>query len=242
MLKFRSLLEKEFDSNLRERVSFLKRVMRQCVWRVAACFLMVAVCGCWTPSEKGADVDGLPVYVEPGEPTVKPGLTLRVSVTASGAEAVKEELKEVNANGEILMPLIGAVKCEGLSTVDLQDKIKNAYKDYFIDPQVTVGFVYLENAGMKSPWGSVLLMGEVTRPGPVNMPSTRDLTVTRAVMLAGGATPLADKRGVRVTRREKDGTLKKFTVDIDKIGKEGRSDLDISLKPGDVVWVPESWY
>lgn len=54
--------------------------------------------------------------------------------------------------------------------------------------------------------------------------------------------PLADKRSVRVTRREKDGTLKKFIVDIDKIGKEGRSDLDIALKPGDVVWVPESWY
>jgi hypothetical protein len=47
---------------------------------------------------------------------------------------------------------------------------------------------------------------------------------------------------VRVTRREADGTLKKFEVDIDKIGKEGRSDLDVTLKPGDVVWVPESWY
>jgi len=61
-------------------------------------------------------------------------------------------------------------------------------------------------------------------------------------MMAGGVTPLADKRKVRVTRREADGTLKKFEVDIDKIGKEGRSDLDVTLKPGDVVWVPESWY
>jgi len=203
---------------------------------------MAAFCGCLTTSEDGPGVDGLPVYVDPGEPTIKPGLTLRVAVTASGAEAVKEELKEVNANGEILMPLIGSVKCEGMTTVALQEKIKTAYKDYFIDPQVTVGFVYVENSGMKSPWGSVLLMGEVTRPGPVNMPSTRDLTVTRAVMMAGGATTLADKRNVRVTRREKDGALKKFVVDIEKIGKEGRSDLDIALKPGDVVWVPESWY
>jgi len=85
-------------------------------------------------------------------------------------------------------------------------------------------------------------MGEVARPGPVNMPSTRDLNVTRVLMMAGGATPLADKRSVRVTRREKDGTLKKFIVNIDLIGKEGRADLDVILKPGDVVWVPESWY
>jgi ribosomal protein L16 Arg81 hydroxylase len=45
-----------------------------------------------------------------------------------------------------------------------------------------------------------------------------------------------------VTRREQDGSLKKFSVDIELIGKEGRADLDIMLKPGDVVWVPESWY
>lgn len=216
--------------------------MRQYVWQGAVCCVMACFCGCLLPQDQEPNVDGLSVYVEPGEPTIKPGLTLRVAVTASGAPAVKEDLKEVNANGEVLMPLIGAVKCEGLTTVALEEKIKTAYKNYFIDPQVTVSFVYIENAGMKSPWGSVLLMGEVTRPGPVNMPSTRDLTVTRAVMLAGGATQLADKRNVRVTRREKDGTLKKFSVDIEKIGKEGRSDLDLALKPGDVVWVPESWY
>ena len=228
--------------NHRERVSFLNRAKQHCGWRVAFCFFALALSGCWTPPEKGPDVDEMTVYVPPGEPTIVAGLTLRVAVTASGSEAVKEELKEVNANGEILMPLIGSVKCEGMTVVALQDKIKAAYKEYFIDPQVTVGFVYLPDAGMKSPWGHVLLMGEIARPGPVNMPSTRDLTVTRAVMLAGGATALADKRNVKVTRREKDGTLKKFVVDIEKIGKEGRSDLDVPLKPGDVVWVPESWY
>jgi polysaccharide export outer membrane protein len=134
------------------------------------------------------------------------------------------------------------VKCEGLTVVALQEKIREAYKNYFIDPQVTVSFLFVENSGMKSPWGSVLVMGEVARPGPVNMPSTRDLNVTRVLMLAGGVTALADKRSVRVTRREKDGALKRFSVNIEQIGKEGPADLDVILKPGDVVWVPESWY
>jgi protein involved in polysaccharide export with SLBB domain len=74
------------------------------------------------------------------------------------------------------------------------------------------------------------------------MPSTRDLTVSRAVMFSGGATPMADKKRVLVTRREADGTRKKFRVDLEKLGKYGLSDLDIPLKPGDVVWVPEAWY
>ena len=221
----------------------MKSLTKEFFGIVAFGLVLPILCGCWTKAPKpDVGFDEQAQYFEEGEPKIKPGLTLRISVTASGSEAVREELKEVNANGNVLMPLIASVQCEGLTVLELQEKIKAAYKDYFIDPQVTVGFVYLENSGMKSPWGSVLMMGEIARPGPVNMPSTRDLTVTRGLMLAGGATPLADKRKVRVTRREKDGSLKRFFVDIDLIGKEGRSDLDIALKPGDVVYVPESWY
>lgn len=204
--------------------------------------MMTGGCLSWLLPETVPEVDSQAVYVPEGEPVIKSGLLLRISVTASGSSAVQEDAKEVNANGEILMPLIGAVKCEGLTLVQLQDKIKDAYKNYYIEPQVTVGFLYQDNAGMKSPWGSVLVTGEVARPGPVNMTATRDLTVTRALMLAGGTTPLAQKKAVRVTRRQKDGALKRYTVDIDLIGKEGRTDLDLALKPGDVVWVPESWY
>lgn len=204
--------------------------------------LLCTLCGCSMFKRSEPDFGEMTVYVPTGEPQIVSGLTLKVAVTASGAETVTASMAEVNANGEILLPLIGAVGCEGLTIIELQDKIKEAYKDYYIEPQVTVSFAYVENAGMKSPWGSVLMMGEIARPGPVNMPSTRDLTVTRAVMLAGGATALANKSKIRVTRREEDGSLKRFTVNIEKIGKEGRSDLDLALKPGDVVWIPESWY
>lgn len=213
------------------------------VWTVVAVLsLSQLATGCWLFKKpvSGEEVGKQAVFVEPGEPTIKPGLVLKVSVTASGQDAVAESVKEVNANGEILMPLIGAVKCDGLTLVALQEQVKKAYKDYFIEPQVTVSFVYQE--GMKSPWGSVLVLGEVMRPGPVNMPSTRDLTVTRALMMSGNVTALADKKSVRVNRREQDGSLKQFTVDIELIGKEGRADMDVLLRPGDVVYVPESWY
>lgn len=203
--------------------------------------LLLINCGCSLLKESGPNFDEMSVYVPSGEPLIVPGLALRVDVTASGSEGVSSSVVEVNLNGEILLSLVGAIKCEGMTTIELQEKLKETYKNYFIEPQVTVGFAYVENAGMKSPWGSVLLMGAVSRPGPVNMPATRDMTVMRAVMMAGGATAVADQRKVRVTRREKDGVVKRFIVDIEKIGKEGRADLDIALKPGDVVWIPESW-
>lgn len=193
-------------------------------------------------SDGGVGYDDQARYEEEGDPKIRPGLVLRVSVTASGAPAVEESMKEVDLSGNIMLPFIGAVKCDGLTIVALQDKVREAYKKYFLDPQVSVSFAYVENSGMKSPWGSVLVTGSVAHPGPVNMPSTRDLNVTRALMLAGNVTTFADKSHVRVTRREKDGKLKRFSLDIESIGRDGRSELDIVLKPGDVIWVPESWY
>jgi len=204
------------------------------------------LCGCTAMLDSfasGKEPDGPPpVYSDNGDPMIVPGLYLRIGVTASGAMTVEESQKEVDLNGEIVMPMIGTVKCGGLTVVALQEKIKAAYTKFFIAPQVSVGFVYNEAMGMKSPWGSVLVMGSVQRPGPVNMPPTRDLTVTRALMAAGNPTPMADKTRIRVSRREKDGKVTRYFIDVVEIGKGGRTELDIQLKSGDVIWVPDTWY
>ena len=99
-----------------------------------------------------------------------------------------------------------------------------------------------EARGGVSPWGTVTVLGEVMRPGPVNMPSTMDMTVTKVLQEAGGCKPFADKSSIRVTRCERDGTQSRTTVDIKEIGKDGRVDKDMQLRAGDVVWVPETWY
>ena len=204
------------------------------------------LCGCtafWDTFASGEEPNGPPpVYSDNGDPIIVPGLYLRIGVTASGAMTVEESQKEVDLNGEVVMPMIGTVKCGGLTVAALQEKIKASYAKYFIEPQVSVGFVYNEALGMKSPWGSVLVMGSVQRPGPVNMPPTRDLTVTRALMAAGNPTPMADKTRIRVSRREKDGKITRYFIDVVEIGKGGRTELDIQLKSGDVIWVPDTWY
>jgi protein involved in polysaccharide export with SLBB domain len=229
----------------RSRVFSLGRILS-----VGMFFLMVSVmplfCGCAAFLDsfaRGDEPEGVPPdYWEDGDPKIRSGLHLKIGVTASGSITVEEALKEVDLNGEIVMPMIGTVKCGGLTVVALQEQIKAAYTKYFIDPQVSVSFVYNEAMGMKSPWGSVLVMGSVQRPGPVNMPPTRDLTVTRALMAAGNPTPLADKTRIRVSRREKSGKITRYFIDVVEIGQGGRTELDIQLKSGDVVWVPETWY
>ena len=190
--------------------------------------------------ENSVDADVLATYFD--GPKVRPGVALAISVTATGTQGQAAKQYFVDADGYIAMELVGQIKCDGLTLVGLQQKITAAYKEFFLDPHVTATFIYQAGGGMVSPWGTVTVLGEVNRPGPVDVPSTMDLRVTRALQLSGGTTGIADKRNIRVTRCDKDGRQTKTTVDLIEIGKEGRPDKDMLLKAGDVVWVPMSWY
>lgn len=217
--------------------------------KVLACGLLsVGLGGCFIldyldgQEKKGNNVDPdvLATYFD--GPKVRPGVALGISVTAIGAETSSHKQYFVDADGYISMELVGQIKCDGMTLVGLQKKIESAYKKYFIKPNVTVTFVYQAGQNMVSPWGTVTVLGEVARPGPVDVPSTMDLRLTRALFLAGGMTAIADKRRVQVTRCDKDGKQTKTKVDLVEIGEEGRPDKDMLLKAGDVVWVPMSWY
>lgn len=186
------------------------------------------------------DPDVLATYFD--GPKVRPGVALSISVTATGTQGREARQYFVDAEGCITMELVGQIKCDGLTLVGLQQKVAAAYKEYFLDPHVTATFVYAPGGTMVSPWGTVTVLGEVNRQGPVDVPSTMDLRVLKALQLAGGVTSIADKRHVRVTRCDKDGKQTKTIVDLVEIGEDGRPDKDMLLRAGDVVWVPMSWY
>lgn len=177
-----------------------------------------------------------------GEPKVRPGVVLAISVTATGQPGHDSKQYPVDAEGYITMDLIGRIKVDALTLVAVQEKIATAYKKYYLEPNVNAVFVYQAGQSMVSPWGTVTVLGEVHRPGPVDVPQTMDLTVLRALQLAGGCTSIADKHRIRVTRCDKDGRQTRNTIDIIKMGEDGRRDMDMVLKAGDVVWVPMSWY
>ena len=216
---------------------------RLCLY-ILSLALFIGMAGCQSflseTQENSVDAEVLATYFD--GPKVRPGVALAISVTATGTQGQAAKQYFVDADGYIAMELVGQIKCDGLTLVGLQQKITSAYKEFFLDPHVTATFIYQVGGGMVSPWGTVTVLGEVNKPGPVDVPSTMDLRVTRALQLAGGTTGIADKRNIRVTRCDKDGKQTKTTVDLIEIGKEGRPDKDMLLKAGDVVWVPMSWY
>ena len=177
-------------------------------------------------------------------PRVRPGVALIIQI-GTGATQPSVFNVLVDQGGEITLPLLlqEPVACDGLTLDALKKKLIRAYSEYYRQPQVTVTFApYDGSRGSVSPWGTVKVLGEVGSPGPVNMPPTFDLTVTKALQMAGGTRAFADLGAIRVTRCDKDGHQNRMTVDITEIGKEGRADMDLKLVPGDVIWVPERWY
>ena len=208
--------------------------------------VLVHVCGCETVSDMMRDsgpVDSSVVATWWDGPRIRPGIALVIQVgTAATPPQVFNVL--VDQNGEITMPLLlqQPVACDGLTLESLKQKLVKAYSAYYRQPQITVTFAPFDGRTGVSPWGTVTVLGEVANPGPVNMPSTMDLTVTKVLQAAGGLKPFANNTNIRVTRCDKDGHQTRTYVNLKEIGQDGRVDKDMVLRAGDVVWVSESWY
>ena len=211
------------------------------------CLACACICGCETVEGMfggdGQKVDSSVIATWWDGPRVRPGVNLIIQVGTAAAPATVMNV-EVDQNGDITLPLLlqEPVACDGLTLDALRQKLTKAYSKFYRQPTVTVTFGPFDARGGVSPWGTVTVLGEINHPGPVNMPSTMDMTVTKVLQEAGGCKPFADKSSIRVTRCERDGTQTRTTVDIKEIGKDGRVDKDMLLRAGDVVWVPETWY
>lgn len=126
----------------------------------------------------------------------------------------------VDATGRIMMPLIGQVSARGRSTSGLASTIRTRLASgYLREPDVSVELAQTR---------PFYIHGEVSRPGAYRF--APDMTVERAVALAGGFTSRADARIVSVDRRSGTATLEAIVYQL--------SLLDAVL-PGDTIYVKE---
>jgi polysaccharide export outer membrane protein len=91
---------------------------------------------------------------------------------------------KVGAQGEVMLPYLGAVKLAGMTLSEASNYLRDALKEggFLVDPQVTVGLV-------DSPTRMIAVIGEVQRPSAV--PAFERLRLLDAISACGGVTPLA---------------------------------------------------
>jgi polysaccharide export outer membrane protein len=86
--------------------------------------------------------------------------------------------------------------------------------------------------------GIVYVLGAVYHPGGFVMQEDGKLNVAQALALSGGTMLTAKTNGLRVIRRNPDGTVLDFELSYDGIAKGTQTPLDLQAQ--DVVYVPMS--
>ncbi|MGA3160892.1 MAG: polysaccharide biosynthesis/export family protein [Terracidiphilus sp.] len=86
--------------------------------------------------------------------------------------------------------------------------------------------------------GIVYVLGAVNRPGGYVMQEDGKLNVAQALALSGGTVLQAKTGGLRVIRRNPDGTVLDFPLSYDSIAKGTQTPLQLQAQ--DIVYVPMS--
>ncbi len=154
-----------------------------------------------------------------------------LQITVFGEKDMDRQAR-VGQTGTISYPLIGEVKVGGLTVPQAEDAIAKKLREYLRDPQVTI---FIKEYGNKK----VFVFGQVQKPGAIELPTETSMTVLEAVSQAGGFTQIAAPDRTRVIRLV-NGKSESFTIEVSAITKRGEKDKDMTLKPNDIVFVPES--
>lgn len=98
----------------------------------------------------------------------------------------------VDYNGNIEYPRLGTIHAEGLTKTELANEIKKRLTqpvELLRSPSVIIRFMNYK----------ILVMGEVSGPGPITVPGER-ITILEAIGMAGGITTGGKKEYVKVLR------------------------------------------
>ena len=141
----------------------------------------------------------------------------------------------VRPDGKITTTLVEDLEASGKTSTQLARDIEKALEKFIQQPVVTVvvtGFV-----GMYSE--QIRVIGQAARPQA--LPYRRDMSLMDVLIAVGGVTEFASGNNASIIRKV-DGKLQKMPVRLNDLIKEGDISANLSMRPGDVLVIPESFF
>jgi polysaccharide export outer membrane protein len=140
----------------------------------------------------------------------------------------------ISRDGTIRMPLLGSVNIGGKTVEEATKVIREALaKDYLVNPQVSILIKEFAKRHF-------VILGQVNRPGPIEMPSDESVNLLQAIGMAGGYTKIAAPSKVKV-KRTVNGKEQVTEHNADKMAKD-KAAPQFEILPDDVITVPESFF
>lgn len=187
--------------------------------KLAAVALGVGLCGCdslssyITPATRQAEFAATAhaVRLQPGD---------KAKIVVYGEDKLSGDF-EVDAGGNIVLPLVGSLRASGMTRNELEQALKRRLREgqILLAPQVSV------DVSAKRPF---YVLGEVEKPGEYVYRSGLD--AFSAVAVAGGFTYRASKAKIQI-RRAGEKTFTEYALSP-----------DIPIYAGDLVNVPERFF
>lgn len=153
----------------------------------------------------------------------------------------------VQDSGDIQAPFIGLVKANGRTCRQVAYFMKKELeKQYFQQATVIVALERRQTSN-NAKYGPgfvpddthfITVYGQVSRQGRYELAPEDDLTVSQAVLRAGGFSQFAQTKKVKVIRKTPKGSVT-IIVNLDDIMRLGKLEYDIPIRPEDVIIVTE---
>ena len=126
-------------------------------------------------------------------------------------ERERPQILFVNDRGEVDFPLIGRVSALGKTCRTVSYEIKSLLEvDFCHRATVLIDFPLISNSR-----GEVVILGEVRTQGPQTIPMDKPLSVSNAILRAGGFLQRADREKVVLMRKDPVNAEEDNRIEID---------------------------
>ncbi|RZJ85223.1 MAG: sugar ABC transporter substrate-binding protein [Massilia sp.] len=141
----------------------------------------------------------------------------------------------VRPDGKITTPLVEDLTAAGKTSTQLARDIEAALAKFIQQPVVTV--VVTNFVGGYSE--QIRVIGQAARPQA--LPYRKDMSLMDVLIAVGGVTEFASGNRASVIRTV-DGKQQKYAVRLDDLIKDGDISANMTMRPGDVLVIPESFF
>lgn len=141
----------------------------------------------------------------------------------------------IRPDGKLTTHLVEDLQASGKTSSELARDIEAAYAEYVRQPVVSVTV-----SGFRGvPEQAIRVLGEATNP--MRIPFRKHMTLLDLVISVSGLTAYADGNN-SVLVRMVDGKEMTYRLRIDDLIKDGDISANISMMPGDILIIAESWF
>jgi polysaccharide export outer membrane protein len=194
-------------------------------------YLLVALMGCSQPLTVAGTVSPPPGKSD-SDYLIGPGDSLQVFVWRNPELSATVP---VRPDGKITTPLVEDVVASGKTSTQLAREMEQRLALYVKSPVVTVTVTKFVGRFSEQ----IRVVGEAAKPQ--SLAYRENMTLLDVLIDVGGLTEFANGNKARIIR-VKNGKQRQFIVRLDDLLKQGDITANITMVPGDILIIPESWF